>query len=73
VAVICGRYFDANGEPCNAGINDRIMSIDLDTLKKVPLRIGVAAGTENTAAVKSILYSGYINTLIIDESLARCL
>jgi DNA-binding transcriptional regulator LsrR (DeoR family) len=73
VSVICGRYFDIDGDPCNAGINERIMAMDINELKNVPLRIGVAIGTERANAVKSILNSGIINALIIDESLARCL
>ena len=72
-AVICGRYFDIQGSPCNAGINERILAIDLETLKRIPLRIGVAVGSERASAVKSILRSGYVNALIVDEFLARCL
>lgn len=71
VADICGKYFDINGQPCNAGINERAIAIELGMLKKVPTTIGLAAGCEKINATKSILNSGYLDVLIIDENLAR--
>jgi DNA-binding transcriptional regulator LsrR (DeoR family) len=71
VASICGRYFDIKGATCNAGINERIIGIDFNLLKEISTTIGVAAGINKLEAVLSILRSGYINTLIIDELLAK--
>lgn len=71
VADICGKYFDINGKTCNAGINERAIAIDLETLQKIPVVIGVAAGLEKVKATLSILRSGIINVLIIDEYLAQ--
>lgn len=71
VADICGKYFDINGKTCNAGINERAMAIDLDVLKQIPIVIGVAAGLEKVKSCTSILRSGYINVLIVDEILAK--
>jgi DNA-binding transcriptional regulator LsrR (DeoR family) len=71
VADICGKYFDINGKTCNAGINERAIAIDLEILKQIPIVIGVAAGLEKVKSCISILRSGYINVLIIDEILAK--
>jgi DNA-binding transcriptional regulator LsrR (DeoR family) len=71
IADICGKYFDINGKTCNAGINERAIAIDLDTLKTVPVVVGVAAGLEKVKSCVSVLRSGYINVLIIDEVLAK--
>jgi len=71
IADICGKYFDINGKTCNAGINERAIAIDLDALKQIPVVIGVAAGLEKVKSCISILKSGYINVLIIDEALAK--
>lgn len=71
MADICGKYFDINGQTCNAGINERAIAIDLETLKRVPTVIGVAAGVEKVKSCLSILRSNYINVLIVDEILAR--
>jgi deoxyribonucleoside regulator len=71
VADICGKYFDINGNTCNAGINDRAIAIDLEILNKIPVVAGVAAGMEKVKPCISILRSGYINVLVIDEILAK--
>ena len=71
ICRFCGRYLDKNGDPCNAGINERIMAIGLDALEKIDTTIGVSANISNAPSVISCLKSGYINTLIIDETLAR--
>ena len=69
-ANICGKYFDINGNTCNAGINERAIAIELSDLKRIPCVIGVAAGVEKVKACTSILRSRFINVLVIDEILA---
>lgn len=71
IADICGKYFDINGQTCNAGINERAIAIDLDTIKQIPTVVGVAAGLEKVKSCVSILRSKNINVLIIDEILAK--
>lgn len=73
VCHFCGRYLDKNGSSCNAGINERIMAIDPETIKSIPTVIGVSANISNTQAVLSCVKGGYINSLIIDEAMARSL
>ncbi len=68
-----GRFLDKNGKPCNAGINERIMAIDLELLKKIPTVIGISADSVNATAVHSCARSGFINSLIVDEALAKAL
>lgn len=72
-ACICGYYLDANGASCNVGINDRLMAIDFDTLRRVDTTIGIALGPGMLSAVTSVLRNGVINTLVIDESLSYAL
>ena len=70
-ACLCGRFFDKNGLPCNTGINSRIIGIELEVLEKIPIKIGVSYNSKNANAVISVLKSGYIDHLIIDEVLAK--
>ena len=72
-AYLCGRFFDRNGLPCNAGINSRIIGIELEKLEKIPIKIGMSYNSINNHAVVSALKSGYIDYLIIDEVLARAI
>lgn len=67
---VCGHYFNIHGHSCNAGVFDRTMAIDFDTLMKVPLRIGIACDPSHLTATIGAINSGLINVLFIDESLA---
>lgn len=71
VSSICGRYFDMDGYPCNANINERVIGIHIGDLRKVPAKIGLASGVHLARAVESCLRARLLNILIIDESLAK--
>ncbi len=73
VGEICGRFFDAKGRECASRWRDRVISIELDYLKKIPQVIGVAAGTERAPAVAGALHGGFLKSLLIDEALAQAL
>lgn len=51
VGEICTHYFDVNGKIIESGINDRVLAIDLDSCKKIPLRIGIGNGPEKLSAI----------------------
>jgi DNA-binding transcriptional regulator LsrR (DeoR family) len=73
VGDICGRPIDILGNPLAVDLNDRIVGIELDKLKKIPRRIGVAAGTQKGEAVLGAIRGGYVNALVIDEGAALSL
>jgi deoxyribonucleoside regulator len=73
VGEICGRFFDAQGRECASRWRDRVISIELDYLKKCPLVIGVAAGAERAPAVTGALRGGFLKSLLIDELGAQAL
>lgn len=73
VGEICGRFFDAKGKECASRWRDRIISIELDYLKKIPNVIGVAAGAERAPAVLAAVRGGFLKSLLIDESGAQAL
>ncbi len=70
VSSICGYYFDRNGHPCNAGINDRIIAIAQEQIKNIECSIGIIAGKNALLPALSGIRSGLINVLVTDESLA---
>jgi len=71
VGDVCGRYFDKNGNLIDAEFYDRMISIDLDQLRKVKTVIAVAGGVEKTQSVLSSIKTGIYSVLIIDELLAQ--
>jgi len=64
------RFFDAGGEPVHV-LDGRLISIEWDTLQKIPLVIGMAAGLEKRAAILGALRAGALDVLVTDESTAR--
>jgi DNA-binding transcriptional regulator LsrR (DeoR family) len=62
---------DRNGKPVKNVLNDRIVSMDLDTFRKIPLTIGIAAMQLKTAPIISALRGGYIKVLVTDEETAE--
>lgn len=68
---LCGRHIDVFGNPCTTSISDRVIGIELTQIKKIETVIGVASGSEKTEAALGSLRGGYIDVLIVDESLAH--
>ena len=64
------RFFNAIGEPVHM-LDERLISIEWDTLQKIPLVIGMAAGLEKRAAILGALRAGMLDVLVTDESTAR--
>ena len=71
IGETCGRFFDANGKECESDYRDRVISIPLEELRRVPLVVGVTVGAERADAVVAAAQSGLIKALIIDEAGAR--
>jgi deoxyribonucleoside regulator len=71
VGEICGRFFDAKGNECNSRWRSRVISVELDVLRKIPQVIGVAAGPERAPAVAGAMRGGLLKSLLIDESGAQ--
>lgn len=70
-ASVCGHYYNLNGSPCNAGINDRVIAIEPDLLRTADYSIGISTGRHSLNATLSILRAGLLNVLVVDENLAQ--
>lgn len=73
VGNVCGIHIDINGKLCDVDLNERTVGISLDTLRKVPQVIGIAAGPEKVKPIMASLRGKLIKTLITDESTALAL
>jgi DNA-binding transcriptional regulator LsrR (DeoR family) len=71
VGDICLRFFDAAGAPVITPLNDRVIAIELQELKRVHRVIGIAGGRRKTAAIRGALQGQLINMLITDRSTAE--
>lgn len=70
VGEINGCVVDKDGNEIDDPIRDRLISMELEKLKKIPTRVGVAYGMGKANAILSVLKGGYINVLITDEEVA---
>ncbi len=73
VGDICLRYFGSDGRAVRSGFDDRVMGIDLDRLRRIPRRIGVAGGERKREAIEGALLGGLVNVLVTDIEVAAWL
>ena len=72
-AVLCGRFVGADGAEIASPLHDRLMGVTLDQLRRVPVRMLVAAGLDKLDAVRALLAGGHATHLVTDERIARAL
>ena len=73
VGEMHGEYFNSVGEPLELEHHHRLISIRLETLRKMKHVVGVAGGSDKVEALRAALKGGFIHSLITDEVTARTL
>jgi len=73
VGEMHGEYFNSVGEPLDLQHHHRLISIRLETLRKMKHVVGVAGGADKIEALQAALKGGFIHSLITDEMTARAL
>lgn len=68
---ICTHYYTESGEALTSPLADRVIAIELEDYRAIPLRIGVAGKTEKIPAILGALRGGYINALVTDADTAE--
>lgn len=71
VGDICLRFFDAEGEPVEHPLGDRVIGIGLHQLRGCRRSVGIAGGTRKLAAIRGALRGRWINVLITDNLVAE--
>ncbi|WP_235907302.1 sugar-binding transcriptional regulator [Niallia circulans] len=66
VGDICYNFINKFGKQVDNAWNERVIAIELEKLKAIPLVIGVASGLEKVSAIKAALEGGLIHVLITD-------
>ncbi len=65
------RFFDANGAPVESPLNQRVISMHLDQLRRVDRCIGVAGGQRKYQAILGAIRGRWVNVLVTDLLTAR--
>ncbi len=68
VGETCGRFFNDAGAECATSWRDRVMSADLEQLRRMPQSIAVVSGSDRSAALIAAIRGKLIKGLVIDES-----
>ena len=68
-----GEYFNAEGQSLDIDHHYRLITIRLETLRKMKHVVGVAGGKEKIDAIAAALRGGIIHSLITDEVTAKSL
>ena len=71
VGYICGYFIDQDGHKVNDKINNKIIGIQFEELKKIPHVIAVAGGLDKTQAIYAALKGNLIDCLITDSRIAE--
>lgn len=71
VGDICLRFFDRDGKPVRAPLDERVIGITLEEIGKVPRVVGIAGGKRKVEAIRGALLGRHINVLITDKFTAQ--
>ena len=71
VGDVTRHYFDEDGNIAQWPDYDNLMAISANQLRRIPVCIGVAVGTDKDRAIIGAARSGMINTLVTDERAAQ--
>lgn len=70
VGDMCTRFFTPEGDPVHV-LDDRLIAIEWDALKEIPLVVAMAAGLDKRDAILGALRAGVVRVLVTDEATAR--
>lgn len=71
VGDVCMRFFKLDGTPCNEDLDDLIVGIELEDLKKVRTVICVAGGVNKAQAILGALKAKIPKVLVTDKMTAE--
>lgn len=65
------RFIDAKGLPVLLDLNEQVIGIELEQLRKVPIRIAVSGGTRKHMATLAAARGGWVTVLVTDTETAE--
>lgn len=71
VGAACSQYYDIKGQPILGQVNNRVVGLDLDSLKYIPRVVGIAIKEYKARAILGALRGQFINVLITDDLTAK--
>ena len=73
VGDVCSRFFDREGEEVEFDGRDRLIAVELEALRHIPVTIAVAVGKDKIESIIAGARGGYFNQLVTDPSTAAAI
>lgn len=73
VGDVCSRFYDRNGDPVEFDGAERLIALELDVLRHIPVTIAVAIGRDKLDSITAGARGGYFNRLVTDPATAEAL
>lgn len=70
-AVLCGRFIDASGTPLRGPLDDRMIGVELESLRGLDMGLLVSCGAERVGPMLAVLAGGYVTELVTDAATAH--
>ena len=67
VGEISYRFYDRDGKPVETPLNDRVIGISLEDLRRTNRVMALAGGESKTEAIAGALKLGVIDVLVTDK------
>jgi DNA-binding transcriptional regulator LsrR (DeoR family) len=61
------RYFNSAGRLVPSKINDRVIGLNLEEMRKIPRVVGVAGGPSKLKAIRAALKAKLIDVIVTDH------
>jgi DNA-binding transcriptional regulator LsrR (DeoR family) len=73
VGDVCSRFYDRRGEPVDFDGAERLIALELEALRHIPVTIAVAVGRDKLESIAAGARGGYFNRLVTDPATAEAL
>jgi DNA-binding transcriptional regulator LsrR (DeoR family) len=73
VGDVCSRFYDRDGAPVDFEDGERLIALELDALRHIPVTIAVAVGKEKVDSIIAGARGGYFNHLVTDPVTATAI
>lgn len=71
VGDVCLRYFSEDGKHVDSLLDERIIGISPEDLRRVPRRVAIAGGARKISAIRGAVQGGWVNVLVTDVAAAH--
>jgi DNA-binding transcriptional regulator LsrR (DeoR family) len=73
VGDVCSRFYDRAGDEVDFDGRERLIALELEVLRHVPVTIAVAVGQEKVESIIAGARGGYFNQLVTDPATATAI